>query len=219
MAACTKTSKKLCEKEECGICFKRSFASHILSKEWSSRNEKKPRDAFIRSKDKYEFLCGKCNHYYSSTLTNITREKSKGCPYCCNQKLCIDENCKSCFEKSFVSHPCADKMWCADNEVSARHVSKKSGKKYNFKCEKCKHTFTTEVYKVTNAKYNCVYCSNSKLCKDETCDWCFEYSFASHPRSDMKWWSKKIQSHLEIFFLHQKKKRGLHAMHAIMISR
>ncbi len=90
-----------------------------------------------------------------------------------------------CFKKSFASHPKA-KYWSPTNSKLARQVHRFSGKKAFFDCE-CGHSFQTQVASISDKNVWCSYCSNKKLCDDETCNQCFKKSFASHPKA--KYWA------------------------------
>lgn len=185
-----------CDEDECQNCYDRSFASHPKSKYWSDQNEIKPRFAAKNSHSKYYFDC-KCGHIFSSILKNINIGET-WCPYCCNPglKLCDDENCESCFNKSFASHP-KSKFWSPQNELSARSVLKNSGKKFIFDCQ-CNHTFGTSPNDVSSG-YWCPYCCFPplRLCEDINCMQCYFNSFFSHPKS--LFWSK--QNELEPRFV------------------
>jgi hypothetical protein len=176
--------KKFCGKEECIECYEKSFASHPRSKMWSERNSVKPFEISKWSRNKFEFKCNLCNHYFSSILNHVSR--GSWCPYCSHQILCNDENCKLCFEKSFASHE-KSKYWSKENKIDSRYVFKHTNKKYIFDC--C-HKFEISPNNLLNGNY-CPYCSNppKKLCNDENCKLCFEKSFASHEKS--KYWSKE----------------------------
>ena len=103
-------------------------------------------------------------------------------------KLCKDNDCKVCFQKSFASHEKAV-FWSEKNrKVKPRDVSKNSNNKYLFDCEKCGHEFKITLSDV-NKKHWCSFCVNKELCKEENCKICFEKSFASHEKS--KCWSEK----------------------------
>jgi hypothetical protein len=191
MAACSKTSKKLCEKEECGICFERSFASHEKSNYWSKNNTVSAREVFKGSCQKYEFLCGSCEHYFEAKIYNITKIiNPTWCPYCTNQKLCNGEKCKSCFEKSFASHE-KSKWWSKQNELKARQVFKQTHGKYFFYCDICSHDFSASLSNITRNQKpaGCSFCSKKQVCGEDTCQKCFENSFASHEKS--KYWSER----------------------------
>ena len=85
------------------IPFEKSFASHEKSKYWSNKNELKPNQVFKSSGKKYWFDC-ECGHEIEISLNNISG--GQWCPYCCFpiKKLCNNEDCKECFEKSIASY-------------------------------------------------------------------------------------------------------------------
>ena len=95
------------------------------------------------------------------------------------KKICKDLECNICFEKSFASH--LKSKYLVDN-INPRFIFKSTGKKYNFKCNKCNHIFKISCDNINKNNW-CSYCSNKKLCKDLECNICFEKSFASHPKS------------------------------------
>ncbi len=66
--------------------------------------------------------------------------KNNWCCYCSNQKLCNNDDCKECFNKSFDSHP-KSKFWSKKNTLIPRQVFKQSNLKYIFDCNNCKHVF------------------------------------------------------------------------------
>jgi very-short-patch-repair endonuclease len=179
-------SQKLCNDNCCQICFNKSFASHEKSKYWSDKNgDIKPRQVFKSTKNKYWFNCD-CGHNFESSLNNIYN--NKWCPYCANQKLCDNEDCKSCYEKSFASHE-KSKYWSDKNGDIPRKVFKSSStKKYWFNCE-CGHDFESALSEITGHNTWCPYCASRKLCNDNCCQICFNKSFASHEKS--KYWSDK----------------------------
>lgn len=195
MKICTKRTK-LCDNDDCEICFEKSFASHSKSKYWSDKNiikdkkktkKIKPRDVFKSTSKKYLFDCDKCSHEFKTALEKITNKKDpKWCPYCVNKKLCDNNDCKICFDKSFASHPKSE-YWSEENYKIPREVFKGSQNKYLFNCDKCSHQFETILNSITSGSW-CPYCANQRLCKND-CDNCFKKSFASHEKS--KYWSKK----------------------------
>jgi hypothetical protein len=87
------------------IPFERSFASHPRANCWSDKNEENPRNVFKSSGKKIWFDCDKCCHDFDKSLANVTNGGGHWCSYCANQKLCKNEECKTCFDKSFASHP------------------------------------------------------------------------------------------------------------------
>lgn len=108
---CKENQLKLCGREDCEICLKRSFASHERSRNWDheKNNGIKPIEVRPNTKKRFFFNCDICNHSFDTVLTNISG-KGSFCPYCANQKLCSDNQCKLCFERSFASHS-TSKYW------------------------------------------------------------------------------------------------------------
>ena len=48
---------KLCKKEDCKTCFDKSFATSDKAIFWSSKNNVKPSNVFIKTPSKYYFNC------------------------------------------------------------------------------------------------------------------------------------------------------------------
>lgn len=151
-------NKKLCEKEECVSCFNKSFASHEKAEFWSKENgDVKPRDVFKQSHKKYCFDCVKCSHCFDIGLSDITA--GHWCPYCVNQKLCKDDACISCFNKSFASHEKA-KYWSEKNgDVNPRNVFKSARQGYQFDCDRCNDSFEKALYSIFAGRW-CPFCKN-----------------------------------------------------------
>lgn len=157
-----------------------TFDSHPKSKFWSKRNVCNPFDVALNSHKKFWFDC-ECGHEFESSLLNINKGNS-WCPYCYNKKLC-DNDCSSCYYKSFASHKKA-KYWSNENELNPRQVFKGADrKKYKFNCDKCHHKFEIILKSITTKGNWCSYCSHQKLCENIRCDMCFNISFASVERS------------------------------------
>jgi very-short-patch-repair endonuclease len=150
---CAIPSNVLCDSNDCNNCFEKSFASIDTAKNWSDENEKKPREVFRNSEEKYLFNCN-CGHTFDSNLANIT--KGNWCPYCSkpSKRLC---DCNICFEKSFASSDKA-KYWSDENHENSRYVFLNSNKKYVFNCDK-KHKFNKALNDVTSGSW-CPYCVN-----------------------------------------------------------
>jgi len=184
---------KLCDDENCQDCFNRSFASHPKSKFWHKDNELKPREVSKNSDKKYKFNCDKCHHYFESSVNNVCY--NRWCPYCIN-KLCDDENCQDCFNKSFASNLKAI-YWHSSNELKPREVSNFSHNKYKFNCDKCSHIFECSINGVTQNIW-CPYCAHQLLCNDEDCQDCFNKSFASNPK-EIYWHSSNKLKPREVF--------------------
>ena len=182
---CNEKQRKLCSESECKICYNRSFASHERSPNWSEKNELTPRQVFKNSNLKYWFKC-QCRHEFEIILGNIT-SNNQFCPYCAHIKLCDNNNCQSCYEKSFASHE-RNKNWSEKNELTPRQIFKGSNSKYWFKCE-CQHEFEIRPNDITTRNRFCPYCGHIKLCDNNNCQTCYEKSFASSEKR--KNWSEK----------------------------
>lgn len=186
------SNKNLCKNEECHLCFDKSFSSHEKSKQWSEKNNPiRPRDVFKSSGKEYYFKCHTCNHEYISEPDKIIKNKSE-CPYCniSSHVLCLDDNCQTCFKRSFASHP-KSKYWSDNNkQLKPRDIFKISGKKYLFNCD-CGHEFDKIISDITSNGSWCPYCCEpvQKLCEDIECSDCFQKSFASHEKSE--YWTDK----------------------------
>jgi very-short-patch-repair endonuclease len=191
---CSNPPKKLCNDNNCNICYEKSFASHKKAKYWDydKNNNINPRTIFKNeNKKKYYFNCKNCKHTFNISLIAINKNKS-WCPFCSNppKKLCNDNDCKNCYEKSFASHEKA-LYWNYEknNNISPREVFKNTHNKYFFDCIKCNHYFDINLANINNI-YNlswCPYCANKKLCNNNNCKLCFDNSFASHKM--IKYWN------------------------------
>lgn len=188
ISKCSKTQKKLCENNNCIVCFERSFSSQPKAKFWSKDNKITPRQITKSSHKKFLFDCDGCSHSFDISLDKITYS-NQWCQYCAHRKLCEDDNCDFCFNNSFASHPKA-KFWSKKNNKTVRQIFKNSNEKWLFDCDKCPHTFEMALDKI-NDDHWCYYCSksNGKLCDKDDCYHCFERSFASSDKA--KFWSTK----------------------------
>lgn len=81
-AYCASFTSKLCDKDDCDHCFKRSFASHEKSKYWSPKNELKPRSVILNSNKEYYFVCER-GHEIKLTASTVAR--SGWCGQCKNK--------------------------------------------------------------------------------------------------------------------------------------
>ena len=192
------SNQKLCkndEDNECEYCFEKSFASHERAQNWSILNTENSRDVFKSSNKKYLFDCSVCNHSFDKTLNSIT--SGRWCPYCSNQKLCKDDKCEFCFEKSFASEE-DSKYWSPKNRIiEPKDVFKSSHTKYWYDCSDCKHSFKTVLSYITRGQW-CPYCSSKQLCDNKDCKFCFKKSFASHERAQY-WSSKNKENPKDVF--------------------
>jgi very-short-patch-repair endonuclease len=98
------------------------------------------------------------------------------------RKLCVNENCIVCFNKSFKSLEINISL--TDDSINLRQISKFSNKKTEFKCNECLHLFLAR-YAELSSGCGCPYCAipSKKLCEDIECQKCLERSFASHEKS------------------------------------
>jgi very-short-patch-repair endonuclease len=172
---------------------------------WSLKNDIKPRDILKGSDKKFWFDCVDCGHEFESVLYSISRGTL--CPYCTNQKLCINE-CSTCYNKSCASHS-MNSAWSSKNELTPRMLFLQSNKKVIFNCLKCCHEYENTPNHYYNREGSCPYCDNKKLCQEE-CEQCFNKSFASHPL--VKCWSSKNDTNPRYVFKGSEK-RGIFNCH------
>lgn len=167
--------------------FEESFASfHDKEKIkcWSDKNELKPEEVFKHSNKLFIFNCDKCNHEFSKTLCKVSGKDNRWCPYCANQILCENKDCKICYNKTFQS--VLDKkpfvIWHSDNKDKPINIFKSTPKKYFFYCDFCDIKYEKILADITKHENKCNFCVNCKftrLCKNTDCDFCFNRSFAS----------------------------------------
>ncbi|BAU80238.1 restriction endonuclease [Tokyovirus A1] len=159
---CSNPPKKLCSFPDCKTCFEKSFASHEKAKFWSvEKNKQSPREIFISSGKKHWFECGKCKHSFETRLSDVSN--GQFCPFCSNKQLCLSDECRTCFEKSFASSDKAEYWDFEKNEQSPREVFISSAKKFWFKCEK-KHKFFSALSNTSSGKW-CPLCKNKTEAK------------------------------------------------------
>ena len=74
--------QKLCDNEDCAMCFENSFASVEKS---CNLNELSinPRTLFKRTNKKFKFDCDECDGIFETQLSDVT--KGVWCPYCVNK--------------------------------------------------------------------------------------------------------------------------------------
>jgi hypothetical protein len=153
----------MCDKEDCDFCHEKSFASHEKSQYWNyDKNELTPRQVYIKSIEKYFFMCNKCNHSFDTTPRLVVN--GHFCPYCANHKMCGDYKCQTCFNKSFATHPFAVN-WSIKNDALSWEVFRGSmTKKYYFDCKNCGHEMYVVLGGLDENTLNCLYCSSKKIC-------------------------------------------------------
>jgi very-short-patch-repair endonuclease len=135
---------------------------------------------------KYNFDCIECGHVFEACTYDVTN-KHNWCPFCSSHRICEEKNCDHCFNKSFASHEKAI-YWSPENILQPRHIFKVSDYEAIFDCV-CGHTFKSIIANIPNGNNLCPYCAYppKQLCDNDSCDECFEKSFASVKMS--KFWS------------------------------
>jgi hypothetical protein len=175
---CSINSKKLCNDINCLICWNKSFASSDKAPFFDlDKNNVEPRSLFKSCAKKCWFNCNDCNHSFETTLNCITSKKT-WCSYCANQKLCDNNKCETCFNKSFASSNKAQYFNIDKNKFQPRQLFKSSNtKKYWFNCIVCNHVFQITLSEITLKNGWCPYCSHQTLCYDNDCHFCFLQQF------------------------------------------
>ncbi len=149
------SSKILCTDDVCVYCFNKSFASCDKANFWSKKNLKKAREIFKNSNLIFLFDCNVCLHEFSGKPNNIISNFT-WCPYCANQKLCLNIDCKLCSDKSFESCEKA-KYWSKKNIYMPRQIFKNSTKRVIFDCPECNNEYSAKVYYISYGNWcNCV---------------------------------------------------------------
>ena len=198
---CNGNKRNLC-KYNCEDCYNRSFTSCNRAVNWSNKNKITPREVFLNSHKKYWFNCEQCHHDFDMSLKNVNN--GCWCPYCSRKKLCDNNECNTCFNKSCASHEKA-KCWSSKNDKSPREVFLNSHIKYWFNCDICNHDFESSETNINRGTW-CPYCSDppQKLCDSNNCVPCFNKSFASHEKA--KYWSNENNKSPREVFLNSNNK-------------
>jgi len=149
-------NRRLCGKKSCDTCFQKSFALHEKAEFWSSENDLKPIQVFYCSHKKFKFDCNKCDHQFSASIHGITN--GNWCPFCVSRRLCEDDSCTQCYEKSFASHK-KMKYWSLKNEITPRDVFLHSDTSHFFNCNKCNREFTSRPGDISRGRW-CPFCKN-----------------------------------------------------------
>lgn len=184
---CSTPPKKLCD-ENCNMCFQKSFASIEYSKNIDLDKNNIDTRQILKYSDKYIwFKCPVCLHSFGSIVKNITRDYL--CPFCVNQKLCGENSCEICYKKSLASSTQSQYWNYSLNKITPLNVFLGSNTRYYFDCHICKHAFSIKPCEIGYKHKWCTYCSGGHICDDDNCIFCFNNSFASHPKS--KYWSEK----------------------------
>jgi len=157
--------KKLCKLKKCIPCYNKSFVSNLFAKYWSPKNKESPREVMNKTPKKYLFDCRVCKHEIEIPLSRIQEDKLN-CIYCASLKMCNNEDCKFCFNKSFASHEKV-KYWSDKNKQKPCEVFKCTDKKYLFNCNFCKGEFISSPAYISQGTW-CNLCVNKteKMLKD-----------------------------------------------------
>jgi very-short-patch-repair endonuclease len=213
---CANPCKKICSEDIlCYHCYNNSFASfdsltpsgNLKTDCWSDRNPLNPREVCKCSSKKFWFDCDRCSHEFESVLNNIIN--GTWCPYCCaNGPVCGNISCEDCFEKSFASFDGTVggkkkvDCWSDRNELKPREVSKCSGKKFWFDCDKCGHKFESAISQITNGRW-CPNCRNKTELK--LYNWLLEKDYINSVKRE---WTPKWCSTEYTHFVKTKYKIG-----------
>lgn len=183
----------LCDNGACKVCLEKSFASHRRASSWSSNNSVLPREVFLSSNKRFLFDCEICGHEFSAFLYTIIA--GSWCNFCSNKVLCR-EDCQICLKKSFASHEFS-KFWSPKNTKIPREVFLFSNKRFWFDCEDCGHSFEVVLYSVSQGSF-CRFCAHQELCDSKDCGFCFDNSFASHPK--VQFWAEENKANPRTIF-------------------
>lgn len=66
-------NRQLCDRDDCDDCYTKSFASHVMSKYWSDKNDVPARQAFLKSDKFYLFDCPFCENIYRARLKMVVK--------------------------------------------------------------------------------------------------------------------------------------------------
>ncbi len=158
---------KLCGKEDCEMCYQKSFASFEAKKRDCIKTSQNLFLQLKHSGKEYDFVCFDCHHTFTVSLHRICQ--GTWCNYCCYppRKLCgTEKNCTLCFEKSFASFH-AKKRDCIQTSRNLSLIFKYSSENFPFRCYKCTHIFHAKLCNISNNKW-CPYCIG-RVCGEESC--------------------------------------------------
>ena len=179
-------SGELCERDDCDICFEKSYASAPIGSLVSCDKHITPRQIKkCGSKNgEYLFRCTKCKHAFETRPESAVLGR---CIYCSKRKLCGDINCEFCLQKSFGSleQPILD-QWI--DVLNPRDVNRKDKIFIDFHCNKCNTPFKVKAYYLNLGRWcpNC--CAGSGFCKED-CEDCSKLSMSGN--SILEWDEEK----------------------------
>lgn len=195
---CKRKGRGLCGSASCEPCVARSFAVLVDAAKvaaWSVRNEKRPHEVAMYSSAKISFECGACGHGFDIILNNVTGKQQRWCPFCAGKRICGNENCASCFPRTFAGFDDASKVaaWSVRNEKRPHEVAISSDYEGRFDCRTCGHDFEARLSGVTGKQRRwCPFCANQRICGSASCDSCIVRSFAGfEDRDKIATWSAR----------------------------
>lgn len=156
----TTTVAKITEGSNCPYCCGRKIAKSnclatthpAISMGWHpAKNSLTPFEVGHGQARKVWWQCEK-GHEWQTTIVN--RVRYPGCPYCCNQKISIENSI-------LTTHPELVRQWSKKNKLQPSEVSAGSNKKCWWTCEK-KHEWCASV-NARNQGKGCPFCKNRKL--------------------------------------------------------
>lgn len=131
--------------------FAKENNKEYLLKEFSLKNNKKPREIYFSTSDKYLWDCGKCGSEFDMSVGNRTGSNDCNCPFCAGYRV----NHTNCL---WTTHPEIAKM--LKNPQRGYKIIAGSGKKEKFICPNCNHENTKTINSVTNNGLSCSRCSD-----------------------------------------------------------
>lgn len=172
--------KKLCGQQECGLCFKRSLAALPQVQSFIIANPTiDPNTVAISCNERYNWQCDKCPHTFLKRVNTVQR--GSWCPYCASKRLCGNETCMHCFNRSLASSPRAAAFAAANPTISLVTIPISSNEVVDWLCDSCDHRFTARPGDVHKGNW-CPFCGGRRLCGEHHCNFCFIRSVASSTR-------------------------------------
>ena len=96
-----------------------------------------------------------------------------------HKKLCTNQDCDYCFERSLASNPEAYSMFVSSSTGEPfDRIKRGSHQLATWQCPICPHTWKAPVDSFSRGG-RCPYCFSSRLCEDASCSFCFDASLAS----------------------------------------
>lgn len=181
----------LCTDNACKTCFIKSFASNPKSIYWVHENngDMTPRKVFKNSDKKFCFKCNVCSHTFYQSLNGISR--NYWCIFCARLRLCDDEKCIWCYDKSFISCK-KSQYWSHKNILKPRQIFKHTHRKYIFDCSLCGSEYISTPHMVSSG----IWCPCTKN-KTETKlkKWLIDNNFNISTQGKFDWCKNPETNH------------------------